>query len=61
MGGGGTCDFSVTPSPNWTWILDWFGIGSRTTGLGLDNSGVLLIVLASCYMFLGFMCPSVHN
>ena len=30
------CDFSVThhPSPNWTWILDWFGIGSRTTELG---------------------------
>ena len=43
MGGGGPCDFSVTPSPNWTWILDWFWIGSRTTGieelgLGLENN-----------------------
>ena len=30
--------FYCHPSPNWTWILDWFGIGSRKTGLGLDNN-----------------------
>ena len=37
-GGGGQCDYSVPPSPNWTWFLifDWFGfgLGSRRTGLG---------------------------
>ena len=27
------------PSPNWIWILDWFGIGlgRLDLGLGLDN------------------------
>ena len=43
-GGGGPCDFSVTPSPNWT--LDFFtplglglglGLGGLGLGLGLDN------------------------
>ena len=44
-GVGGPCDFGVTPSPNWTWILifDWFGVGltlrGPDLGLGLDNIG----------------------
>ena len=35
--GGGPCDYSVTPSPNWTWILIWdcFGSGFGTMGTGL--------------------------
>ena len=45
VGGVGWCPcyFSVTPVPigHWTWILDWFGIGSRTTGL--RTRGVLYI------------------
>ena len=34
--GGGPCDYSVTPSPNWTRIFYFFGfgIGSRGTGFG---------------------------
>ena len=40
--GGGLCDLSVTPSPNWTfgfWFLDCFGIGSEGLDfeLGLDK------------------------
>ena len=28
------CDFSVSPSSNWTWILIWYCFGSTGTGLG---------------------------
>ena len=36
--GGGPWDYSVTPSPNWTWILIWdcFGSGFGSMGTGLD-------------------------
>ena len=47
--GGGPCDYSVTPSPNWTLILIWDCLGSGfgfmgtglwtlDFGLGLDKS-----------------------
>ncbi len=42
--GGGLCDFSVSPSPNWTlgfWTALVFGLGlglgGLDFGLGLDN------------------------
>ena len=38
------CDFSVTPSPNWTFGFGFslgFGLGGLDIGLGLDNLGAI--------------------
>ena len=51
--GGGPCDYCVTPSPNWTWILIWttlglvLGLGRLDLGLGLDNIFKLKIYVES--------------
>ena len=47
-GGGGLCDFSVTPSPNWTFgflTTLGFGLGGLDFGLGLDNLYLLKLAV----------------